>query len=705
MATADADAGRSDYTVDSGIGLTLPTEAFSPRANKKIDGRCSFPPQQAGQDEDAFPMAATASEGSPTDQHSPQQRFESSGSFNNNSPRKGNAKAWACKTNIISSDTPDLHFTHTRSWGSSPRDVTEARDIEMHLRDLPPSPKPLSRNPTGETCASMAPEYDEDEDECENDDTLEMEVDTGIYTAVVLAAFTGVFARGFDGAGSWTSVHPLVILALCMPLFISQMSAMLALRLGMKLSQDIRDMGHPGNQQNLVILKVMMTLCLQMMTFSYLMRTLKLLVFVLNPLTWIDVLHYRSQYSQVSFPWQSGWFRRCMFCLCHPVVLSICSTLACMMRFVVGYMVHIDSVSIILAAEDVRGAIFDSMAVTFITELQVFYWETCQYVFRIQTTRGFRFMVNHSAWTDGGDLTESERERLVFPGCVRFLGRWWPFLRLGRGVSSFQSAIIYLLLFLLYARQILVVAFALQTRKLPVARDVCTTWKWLNHGEARLNPAAIAFRAILYVSPLDLQQQTADLVHNSTMCDPNGEFNAMAMKDIEHMVVAHPGGILGGVALVCVLLLGRIFIALLLQGCQRSGARPGKGPDSEASFPLGNEEFDRSTSFKSARSPHINRSGSHSSNCRSSNDSRSLSWGRRSSGSAPKSPGELPQSMRRERRRDSVPRSWMPFLRHRAADEGCVTARAPRDSSLGQVAELRELQTSLLSPGGSNGDA
>eukprot|EP00971_Amphidinium_carterae_P108163 2141288-Amphidinium_carterae.1 len=51
--------------------------------------------------------------------------------------------------------------------------------------------------------------------------------------------------------------------------------------------------------------QVMMTLCLQMMTFSYLMRTLKLLVFVMNPLTWIDVVHFRDEWGQASTVFKS----------------------------------------------------------------------------------------------------------------------------------------------------------------------------------------------------------------------------------------------------------------------------------------------------------------------------------------------------------------------------------------------------------------
>jgi len=617
------------------------------------------------------------------------------------------------KCSIRSLDSPDLTFTQTRSWGSTsvPDEPREDANVSLyHAPTLLQSHR--TRLQHGEvsqsTGASPAMEEaiyeddddDEDEDEDEAGDTLEMEMDTGIYTAVVLAAFSGIHTKTLDGLG-WMSVHPLVILFLCFPLFVSQISAMLALRLGIMrsiLSEEIRP------TESLVVLKVMMTLCLQMMTFSYLMRTLKLLVFVMNPLTWIDVVHFRDEWGQVAR--RRYWVRRLMRFLCHPVVLSASSSLACLMRFIIGYMVHIDSVSIILAASEVRGAIFDSMAVTFITELQVFYWETCQYVFRIKSQRAFRFEMNRYAWTSEGKLSEATRHRLVCPNFVRCVANWLPCLRLGQGVSSFQTAFIFGLLFLLYVRQIMVVAFALETKKLPVARDVCTTWRWMHkRDQAWWNPVVLGFNVVLHVSPLDLKKDIENEV-NGTLCAPDGEFTAMTLEDIMHMIHARPAGILGGVALVCVLLLGRTCLVCLI----RTGHKLHSVPDDDAwscegmcatgSLKSAEETMacwpSRSNSMRS--SPKDAGTGTSSSSS-SKRFRRSQSAGKMEPSLSRKSAGG--GQTRTEKIRENFPSSWLPFWQQSAPPADCSPKGAlvrPTKEAIGGTAELRELQTSLLNP-------
>jgi len=158
--------------------------------------------------------------------------------------------------------------------------------------------------------------------------------------------------------------------------------------------------------------------------------------------------------------------------------------MAMFLRGAIGYWVSVDSVSVILKCKSVGDAIFNSLAITFIADLSQPYWEGVSSCFGLEVDNDFKWLINKEAWDHDGTLSCQEKKFVSFSAPISFLAKSCRFLRRGEGFELIEDMTTFIALSFLYLRQLFVVVFALKTKVLPAARDVCTMWRW-QEGESQ----------------------------------------------------------------------------------------------------------------------------------------------------------------------------------------------------------------------------
>merc|ERR1712050_178579 len=106
------------------------------------------------------------------------------------------------------------------------------------------------------------------------------------------------------------------------------------------------------------------------MNFSLILDTIRAFLFILNPLTWVEI---RNDWPQTERHWCLQWWERVRRFGRH----GVCAFMALGMRLTVGYLVCVDSVSVILNCGSAGDAIFNSLAITFIVDLSKCWWDFC----------------------------------------------------------------------------------------------------------------------------------------------------------------------------------------------------------------------------------------------------------------------------------------------------------------------------------------
>jgi len=301
----------------------------------------------------------------------------------------------------------------------------------------------------------------------------------GIYSAVLVATFGGVQLAG--GQGREPFVHPIFLLLLCVPIFVMQAFAILCLRNDLDI--DVKVYDPQSEHSNMVLtLKLVMVVIVYLANFKKLMQALSHIMFILNPVTWVEVEHPAPD------QWAGGCGARSILRLwSYSHTLWMAPLLAGLMGLLVNYLVCVDSVSIILSAGSARDAIFDGLAIVFIEELSGVWWEFCVQTFALNTSETiFKLRpADGDTWTLDGRIAEARRSQLgclsIAPCCVwlttpRCCGALGSFLRVGYGAIRLERGLALLVLFGLYCRQLFVVLHAVDTLVLPAARDLCTEY-------------------------------------------------------------------------------------------------------------------------------------------------------------------------------------------------------------------------------------
>lgn len=207
-----------------------------------------------------------------------------------------------------------------------------------------------------------------------------------IFHSVLVAAFGGVKANLEKDESMM--VHPLFMFVFCIPLFMIQMSVITFLRLDMDLTDHFikYEEGHHWHVEGNLVLtaKLLMMLVVQLLLFEDIRSVLQLLVFALNPTSWSDIkrpdpdeMRLKSGISMVWRPW-----------FLAPWAIG-----ALIMKVIVAYFVCVDSVSIILATETVKKAIFEALAMVFVVELASVWFVCASSAFHLDPFKDFKFLI------------------------------------------------------------------------------------------------------------------------------------------------------------------------------------------------------------------------------------------------------------------------------------------------------------------------
>mmetsp|Transcript_115899 Transcript_115899/g.334709 ORF Transcript_115899/g.334709 Transcript_115899/m.334709 type:complete len:491 (+) Transcript_115899:70-1542(+) len=388
----------------------------------------------------------------------------------------------------------------------------------------------------------------------------------GIYQAVIVAAFGGVGVT-LKKDGTTFQLHPMFVLLLALPVFVTQVSSILILRAGLDTSATIYT-PEDGHSVALLKLKLVLIVIVYLSNFKVLLYSLTYAVFVANPISWTELKHYRLE---------QGVLGTCLpnsaKVLTMPTIAP-CAALAVFMLFTSSYMVCIDSVSIILAAGSAQDAIFNSLAISFVTDLKGVWWEFCSNTFRLTDITEFKFakLPDNEVWSPDGTLHPQRLEHLPFPFLFKMLVRatTWTcckmrtsFLRVGFGSMRVQQLFSLILLMAVYSRQLLVVIFAIDTNVLPAARDLCEEIKleagggktWASWGLKKLDSVLL----------VDMNVEVNFAAQHDSLRSRcfSGELERMKMPKIRSLVSEHWHEILGFTGLmVGLLVLPSLAIAL-----------------------------------------------------------------------------------------------------------------------------------------------
>jgi hypothetical protein len=230
----------------------------------------------------------------------------------------------------------------------------------------------------------------------------------------------------------------------------------------------------------------MFIVIIQVMHFDYIMHTMRKILFLLNPAAWVEVHTDRvDEWEEDSFQLRadSTKFRKTIHLVyTSKIIIFPPAIISMLMRLVVTWMVILDSVSIILTSESVLDTVWDCLAIGFLLELNLFWWQILHTVFHIEPLEATSFTVsyNKGVWATPNakrsELSTLGRAKTMCPCVVNLFSRFLP-CRDGHGGRRAESLIVSVFAYLLAIKQVFVVIRALETNVAPMARDVCQTYR------------------------------------------------------------------------------------------------------------------------------------------------------------------------------------------------------------------------------------
>eukprot|EP00928_Gymnodinium_smaydae_P022067 TRINITY_DN18654_c1_g1_i1.p1 TRINITY_DN18654_c1_g1~~TRINITY_DN18654_c1_g1_i1.p1 ORF type:complete len:490 (+),score=96.03 TRINITY_DN18654_c1_g1_i1:289-1758(+) len=348
--------------------------------------------------------------------------------------------------------------------------------------------------------------------------------DPDMYDAVTASAFGGVRVNLAKDASM--VVHPLWLFLLALPLWVMQLSALMFLRLDQDLEQTVH-LHHGSGRDSwqlqgnmLLTMKLMFIVIVQFSLFKELLGAIQLLVFVLNPTTWTDIKrpNPRRMKSFGKFMFYSG------FVAPFPILAMILKTS-------VAYVVCVDSISIILASTTEKQVIFDSLVITFIADLDEVWWNVCSMVFHFDDFGSFEMK------TASHEFVREARSNVFFPGLHQRL----TCLRRAESGRKIETLLSFTIMFLFYSRQFVVILYAFDTNVLPIARDVCTMWRWEMRKEKWLSSVPSLYRIFeKYVLVMDIRDRLIEVGNWDDIC-VTSKYDRMRGTDVARMIYEYPG--------------------------------------------------------------------------------------------------------------------------------------------------------------------
>mmetsp|Transcript_78953 Transcript_78953/g.213578 ORF Transcript_78953/g.213578 Transcript_78953/m.213578 type:complete len:582 (+) Transcript_78953:159-1904(+) len=299
---------------------------------------------------------------------------------------------------------------------------------------------------------------------------------TDLFDAVLVAAFGGVRIN-LDGDEDMR-MHPAVLFLFCLPLVCVQFTLTFCVGLNMQLDAPVVHHGQEGEGMEISI-KVLLVVILQMMFFDRILCNIRLLLFCINPTTWTDVKRIDAEARRRAG--SRGYWVHLV-----PVVATF-PLLALLLKLTTQYYVNVQSASIILASEDINEAIFDSLASSFITELDGTMWAFTKTILHLDDIGDFVFELWPRHKREEANKSSPLRSLLSF-----------KILHRGHGARRLENFVSFFCMFIIYIRLLMNVLFAMKTNTVPAARDVCIQWRWLDGEPKRHWMSAMVFRWVVH---------------------------------------------------------------------------------------------------------------------------------------------------------------------------------------------------------------
>merc|ERR1719215_2464685 len=287
-------------------------------------------------------------------------------------------------------------------------------------------------------------------------------------------------------------------------------------------------------------------MALHVVVFPKLLRTAQLLTLMLNPITWVELVHPKPS-DWVDQDVKNSCFFWCKVFFKAPFLIPW-PGLALFMRFWVIYLLTANSLSLILGSPDIMGTLFNSMAMVFILDLCPTSFDLAKAFFRLSPLEEFTFQVDpDSTWTPEGELTHEAKKILLFPGLVQFILRHTKcrgehsILRCHHGARRIDRLVSFMLLVAIYMRHLFVTLFAIHTNILPAARELCGRWRWV----LGLSPQSWLFMLSELVENFvvfDLDTMTLDTIETRLQgqCNEDGDYHLMGWEDVKALAVVYP---------------------------------------------------------------------------------------------------------------------------------------------------------------------
>lgn len=276
-----------------------------------------------------------------------------------------------------------------------------------------------------------------------------------MYDSVLVAAFGGV-TMNLDGSDE-LHVHPGILFLFCIPLVLLQFWVTFCTTFGMPAYWRSLDI---STEESMVIsMKLLLIVVVQLSFFDNMLMTLRCFVFVINPTTWTDVKRIDPEDTRTG--------RSRLNVLHWSPFLAPFPIMALLTKVMMQYWVSVQSMSIIMASDNVKEAVFDALAISFIVELDVAMWNLVKTIMHLDNFENFTFQL----WP----LTRRLRAMDSSPLAKMFD---FPVLHRGRGARRLENFIVFTVLFVLYSRITLVSFHAADSGILPASRDVCAMWSW-----------------------------------------------------------------------------------------------------------------------------------------------------------------------------------------------------------------------------------
>jgi len=386
-----------------------------------------------------------------------------------------------------------------------------------------------------------------------------VQIDQDMYDACVVAAFGGIRANfKLHGKDKYMIVHPAFLFFFSIFLFAIQFGMLLFLKMETQLGSRVSpandneynipvpysdpDIGWSVYGNPLLSMQLLQVVIVQAMLFKETIQTLRILLFVLNPSTWTEIAR-PTRRIKLGAEW---------FCFGELDVSFLFSTgglflwpiVAAMMKFFICYTVCVDSVSIILAGNSAKDAIFDSLVIMFVADLDCVCWTVAALIFHLDDFESFHFQA---------EKPETVRKRR--DGILGLFGQdHWGSVHRGDQGRQLETMGAFTISLIFYTRQLAVILFALDTDVLPSARDVCTYVRWHNEGGHTFKYAAKILNAFMSHG-LGLNDRLAALKED---CSQDHHIGRMEYSDMVEMLLKYKCALLGLVGASCFLLIPQV---------------------------------------------------------------------------------------------------------------------------------------------------